>query len=295
MASLTLAIRLKRALIKFASVLKVSVAFVFRLAELLWRCAYPAAASAALLVFFVGLSQGKELLKIFISGERTAFEYYSLPLAFAGASLVFLLVARCILQRRWESVFSRGEIDRVSPIWVNALPFFIAVAPLLGLSWACYDVLQELREVSAQFCADTAAHLCKLQTIESLVPQWVAFLLAAFFILGVAWLGAGAWPRVAKVRYRLNAFQRKAYVPTIFIAVLLWFVFLVSGGGQANNPHFAFALDQMNLQRALGSVHVLIIAAVSWTVIGHDVWFLLLSGRRSRCARVAFSRAKRPR
>lgn len=268
MASLTFALRLKWAFFKLAGWLKKTVAFVFRLAELTWRCAYPAAASAGLLVFFVGLSQGKELLKIFISGERTAFEYYSLPAAFALASLIFLLVARCILQRRWESVFSRGEVDRVSPIWVNALPFFIAIAPLLGLAWVCYGILGELREVSAQFCADTHAQRCALRTIESVVPQWVAFLLATLFILFAAWIGAGAWPRVVRARYYLRRFQSKAYVPIICLAALLWFVFLVSGGAQANNPHFAFALDQMNLQRSIGSVHVLIIAAVSWTVIG---------------------------
>jgi hypothetical protein len=182
MASLTFALRLKRAFFKLAGWLKKTVAFVFRLAELTWRCAYPAAASAGLLVFFVGLSQGKELLKIFISGERTAFEYYALPAAFALASLIFLLVARCILQRRWESVFSRGEVDRVSPIWVNALPFFIAVAPLLGLAWVCYGILGELREVSAQFCAiplPSAAH-CELPKASCRSGSrfcWLRFLL----------------------------------------------------------------------------------------------------------------------
>ncbi len=268
MASLTFSLRLKRAFFGMAQWLKSSVAFVFRLAELLWRCAYPALASALLLVFFVGLSQGNELIKIFISGERSPFEYYALPAAFGCASLIFLLVARCILQRRWESVFSRGEVDRVSPSWVNALPFFIGVAPLLGLSWVCYRILGELREVSAEFCGNTPAQQCALRTTESVVPQWVAFLLAALLISLIAWLGAGAWPRVVKARRFLKRFQSRAYTPIICLAVLLWFVFLVSGGAQANNPHFAFALDQMNLQRAMGSVHILIIAAISWTVIG---------------------------
>jgi hypothetical protein len=240
--------------------------------ELCWRCLYPFAAALFLVIFFCGVSQGTELLKIFIAGERTRVQHWSLSLGFAAAALAIWWVSRTILLTPWKPYREGRAVDRVSLCGVTILPALLALIPMLVLTVEVRFIERTSQSISASPCFLESVSECKPLSDPFRPGQPYLFSLCIALLLAVF---ARAYYRHWGLHHHASLWTPKIRRPLLAsvivvsgVAFALWLLFIWSGpsAGPIDSAHFA--RHQMYLQRWLGSVFIIIVAVISVTVFG---------------------------
>ncbi len=269
------------------------------LLQLTWRCIYPCISSLFLIAFFTlpAISQGTEFLKIFIVGERAVYEYWSLGVGFAVVCFVNWLVAREILLSPWakrsmvpEVSSPRSVTQERAGIW---LLFMIGVVPMLLMTSHIYSVAQEvgtLRETTllgkdlgdalfAKTCHQfttvpqcDAWRLTYQNTMSAMLfpPQWVLF--ASMSVLMVCLMLRLA---VRGKRFNHLPLGRIAFA----VGFIVWFGFHASVADHGSASVVSFFQWQMQFQRWMGTVFILLLALLSWTLFGGFVLTLFCKRR----------------
>jgi hypothetical protein len=281
---------------------------IIRFLELTWRCIYPVLASAFLVVFFCGTTQGTELLKIFIAGERTALEHWSLSVGFAATCAVIWWVSRRILLAPWPRLNDDGAADLVWLSGANVLSALIAMIPLLFLGWNIAKIEISTQRISASICEDTSPVLPTTKSTptdarsapplacrkpqrdaetKAIIPTCSAadgcvaspsyfrpgqsYLFALMFALLLAIVvrfRKGSMDDSRRGRTTTWRIERNAIIGTGLIALLLFITFHWSGPSAGALESAIFFRHQMQIQRYLGSVTIVLLAVFCWTLFG---------------------------
>jgi hypothetical protein len=233
---------------------------------LLWRCIYPFLASAFLVVFFCVATQGTELLKIFIAGERKVYQHWSLAPGFALACGTIWWVSRKILLTPWHAIGSRTPAQEVHPWAVFWLPALLALTPMLLVAQEAYYVESTSQQISVGFCEAGAGADCRPFFDPKRPRQVFLFLLFHTVLLAIMVFTA----RLDKTTREATARRvgRIGIGTCLLFAIGLWLTFVWSGPSAGEMASANFVRHQMMIQRAMGSVTIVLLAVISWTILG---------------------------
>jgi hypothetical protein len=269
------------------------------LLQLTWRCIYPCVSALFLIVFFTlpTISQGTEFLKIFIVGERVAYEYWSLSVGFAVVCFVNWLVAREILLSPWakqayvpEASPPHSQTEQRAGIW---LLFMVGILPMLLMIWHIrgvaqdVDALRQTTMLSKNVGVDLFASVCHLITSAAQCSAWSPGVQAAMrtMLFPPQWaLFAGITVIMVVLMARLAiSSKRFNHLPlgriAFAIGFILWFGFHASVADHGSASTVSFFQWQMQFQRWMGTVFILLLALLSWTLFGGFVLTLYCKRR----------------
>jgi hypothetical protein len=255
-----------RYLIDFAHFVRESVSVTLYVLALLWRCIYPFLASVFLVVFFCVATQGTELLKIFIAGERKVYQHWSLAPGFALACSTIWWVSRKILLTPWQSVHQREPTQEVHPWAVFWIPALLALTPMLLVTHEAYYIETTSQKISASACHWADGAECASGVDQTRPRQVFLFLLFHTLLLAIIVVTA----KVSSTRRELSRLSgsRIWIAACLLFAVAIWLAIVWSGPSAGSIGEANFARHQMMIQRSVGSVSIVLLAVISWTILG---------------------------